>query len=165
MQYFIDNNNGTWAYEDEVSEDIIKTAQVDNNLVFTKITETEFQDAVAPNLTDAKHMKIDEIERSFADVETAPVLALAKEWDGGYVASAKYKTAYDFAEMSGLSTVDLKDTLGTRHTLSLADAKSILIAINSDYLQKDKQRDALVAEVEAATTNDDVALVATLYDI
>lgn len=163
MQYFIDENNQTWAYEDDVLQDVIDATQTDNSVTFTRLTETEFQNKMAPNLADAKIIKLIEIQVAFSEAELLPVTAQGLQWNGGYINGARYKAAYDLSVLAELPTVSFKDTASTKHDLLLADAKNVLIAIGSDYLNKDIAQDDMKDAVNAATSQSALDAIAVSF--
>lgn len=156
MQYFLDEYNQRWAFEDHDTQAVIDQTATDNEVTLTSATEAEFIAAVAVPFAELQFFKIDDVDLAFAEVEKLPVTAVGYEWNSGYLAGIKYKAGYDLAELADQTEVGFKDTSGTKHTLSLANAKTVLLAIGADYLTKDAVRDDLIAQVNAATTQADL---------
>lgn len=159
MKYFKDEHNEHYAYEDDIEQEVIDQLEIDANITLASMTDAEYNLATTPTLDDLKTFRRIDIEFEFSSYSVMPVTVDSVEFNGGFLASTEYKAAYDFAEMSGQTAVGFRDTAGNKHVMSLTDAKSVLMAIGSDYFTKDAQRDDLIAAVLAATTEDELAAI------
>lgn len=163
MKYFLDENNNRWAFEDEDDQLTIDNIAVGQGVTLTSVSETAFKAALVVSLSDLVSVKINDIESAFDVAELLPVNYMGFEWNGGYMAMLKYKAEYDLSDLAGLDGVDFKDTSNVRHTLSLVDAKAVLIAIGTDYHNKDITRDDYIAKARAASTQDDLDAISISF--
>lgn len=156
MKYFVDNNNEHWVFEDDVEQEVFDNLEADNNITLTSITKAEHEELLTPSLENAKSAYIMQIAVAFEQATLAPVTVDGVDYNGAYIDNGKYKAAYDYAELAGNNTVGFRDTDYVKHTLTLAEAKAVLLAIGADYASKDEIQDDLIAQVNAATTNAEV---------
>lgn len=112
---------------------------------------------VAPvPMEDAAQTKRSEIRAAFAAVATAKVTALGVTWQGGFESAIKLDAARRLAEAAGAVTVDFYDADDVAHTLGMADATAVAIAVGAAYQSAFAKKKAAFRAIAAATSQADL---------
>lgn len=118
----------------------------------------------APLLTldEVKSQYLAQLETLFQEKAKQHVLDTVNgcSWPGGGEAALLIDGDIRLAQQKGATTVDIYDTTGKVHTLSIADAQKVSVLV-ADVFQSLYAKKAAIAEaINAATTVDEVKKVA-----
>jgi len=113
---------------------------------FSSADKTEEEIDLDAVKTEAKNL----VRFSFEETSTLPVVIDGVNWHGGLDSALKLKGAVDIAEFASDTEVTLFDTDNTAHTLSIDDAKAIVLAVGSDFQTKLATKQGLLVAIEEA---------------
>jgi len=105
----------------------------------------------AYGLEQMKLQKQDQIRNAFAENENNPVDSSGQTWNGGYESALKLDAAKRVAELTGNTSVTFFDIDNIGHVFNLADAETVVIDVGMVYETLFHQKQALFADIEAAT--------------
>lgn len=124
---------------------------------------TIMQDTLPANIAfqRAKEAKKTEIRNAFKVDSQLPVTVNNVQYHGNIDSALRLDGALRLAEKSGATSVSFTDINNVRHTLTLADANNVIIAVGKAYEQKFMKKQALLVDVDNAA--DQAALDAIIY--
>lgn len=92
------------------------------------------------------------IKAAYEKAANADVEHNSITWDGGFDTSMKLDAAKRLAETVGATDVIFYDANNVDHTLSIADAEAVIIAIANAFQTAMAQKQSLFTTIDAATT-------------
>jgi hypothetical protein len=107
-------------------------------------------------LDDAKVTQSNIIHDGFNIDSIADVTALTFAWNGGFDSAIKLDAAMRLAQSAGLTTVDFYDKSNVAHTLSIADATTVVQAIAGAYQTVFAKKQSKMISIANATTISEV---------
>ena len=113
----------------------------------------------AYSLDDVKNIKKNEIKSAFLKASVEPITVNDVTWNGGYESATKINGAIQLAQALGQETVILYDIENKPHEMSLADAQNVVIEIGKKYQADLAKKQSLYAEIEEATTIDELKAI------
>ena len=109
-----------------------------------------------PTLDDVKARQKTLIKAEFEKHENDPVTYNNITWNGGENSAFKINGAVQLAQKTSATQVTLWDSNNNTHVLSLGDAEKVAVAIALAYEEKIVKKHELYAQVDKATTVDEV---------
>lgn len=108
--------------------------------------------AIDPALRALQNDRRTTIRKLAADAANANVNAIGIEWQGGFDSAIKLDAAKRLAEAAGATTVVLYDAEDVAHTLDMADATTVAIAVAAAYQAALAKKKAAFRAISAANT-------------
>jgi len=108
-------------------------------------------------LPEAQEAKLDEIRTAFqaaADLPFTDVNGIT--WNGGYDSAMRMDAAKRMAQLNSAMDVTFYDINNAAHTLLIADAESVVLAIGADYQTKFAAKQGFMLQVDAAASQADL---------
>lgn len=115
----------------------------------------------APTLADLQNTQRARIRSAFTAASSASVTDKnGVTWDGGESSGMKLFLAIQLSQQGGETTVTLYDVNRTPHVLTVAQGMTVAALIGAEYQKAFAQKQALYADIQQATTAQEVEAVA-----
>jgi len=171
MKYYKDINNQIYAFEDNVTQDIINDVAKKHNTKLTEITETQYKSFKLFGTFDKTE---EEIEAKESEIKLKQIkitkkseltTAFRAQLSQGYVCPTsnikmnatledidKLQKGYDLEVKLGSSEMTIRDYNNDYHNLSLQDVETMLTELGQNYKNQLAKLWKLKDKVEAATS-------------
>lgn len=121
------------------------------------IPEPEFTEAEL--LNNAKELKRQSIRTAFEVESNTPVMVGTVSYHGGFESAMKLDAARRLSEAAGMTEAVFFDTSNIPHTLTLAEAQSVVTTIGAKYQSDFGKKQSLMVAVDSAITIQEVEII------
>ena len=113
----------------------------------------------APTLDQLKNNRKNYIRGEYNHVVNDEINFLGTDWNGGHESAMNLDSAVRLAEQKSLANVDLWDYYNVKHTMTVADAKTVVEAVADAFLVLYEQKQGFMVDIDNATNESEVNAV------
>jgi len=142
MLYYKDTNNKPFAFEDNVTGEIITKVEATHNTTLTEITKADYDAITAPAFTELQAKKVNEIKSAFTNsLANGYTCSNNITMDADITSVNTLKSGYDLATIIGQTTMDIRDYNNIVHTnILISDVFTMItelgVNINTQLVKK-----------------------------
>ena len=158
MIYYKDTNNKPYAFENNVTPEIIAKVEATHNTTLTQITEAEHQQMIAPTFKQLQVKKISEIKQAFSNaLQQGYLCSNLIKMDATMEAISMLNSGYTLASKAGATTMDIRDYNNVVHSgIALSDIQTMLLELGNNFQTQLQKKWDLEAQTNNATTQEDL---------
>jgi len=155
MQYYKSTNNKPFAFEDNVTAEIIAKVEATHNTTLTKITLAQYKALIAPTFAELQSKKLSEVKQAFNTAlstgYTCPTSNITM--DATIDKIGILSSGYTLANAAGATTMDIRDYNNVVHKgVAIADVQIMLVELGGNYQVQLAKKWALEDKVKVTKT-------------
>lgn len=150
MKYYKDTNNKPYAFDDNVTNEIITKVEKIHKTTLTKITQADYEAIIAPTFAELQEVKKQEIENYYNQAIQEPI-----EYNGNiFQADNKSVDAISSMILSEPTSIEWLDINNEFVSMTLDEFKGLLSSIKSREQVLFKKKVELKKQIEECLDKD-----------
>lgn len=161
MIYYKDTNNSPFAFEDNVTAEIIAKVEATHNTTLTNITLADYEAIIAPTFEQLQTAKVSDIKQSFTTATKAGYACTnGITMDADINDIIMLKVGYDLVVSLGGATMSITDYNNVDHLdIPIEDVFTMVQELGVNYETLRTKKNTLRTQVNEATSPSDLDLV------